>query len=164
MQRRDLQADELEQFVRLNNLAVPHVNELSVASASALLDEASFAWALVDAGELAGVLIVFGPGASYQSENYRWFSNKYQQFAYVDRIVIAESHRGSGLGRQFYQALIESCGETSVPRICCEVNLLPPNPGSSAFHQQMGFVSVGTQVTGAGASEKQVDLLVKELA
>jgi predicted GNAT superfamily acetyltransferase len=27
--------------------------------------------------------------------------------------------------------------------LCCEVNLVPPNPGSLAFHERLGFAACG---------------------
>lgn len=36
-------------------------------------------------------------------------------------------------------------------RFCCEVNFLPPNPGSDAFHARLGFSEVGRGVLYGGS-------------
>ena len=50
-------------------------------------------------GSLAGFLITFREGLDYDSENYAWFSSHYDQFLYVDRIVVENDYQGGGIGR-----------------------------------------------------------------
>jgi hypothetical protein len=45
--------------------------------------------------------------------------------------------------------------------LCCEVNLVPPNPDSMDFHLHVGFRQVGTLETSGGA--KKVAMLVKKI-
>ncbi|MEL6480747.1 MAG: GNAT family N-acetyltransferase [Pseudomonadota bacterium] len=119
------------------------------AEATSYLDQP--AWrALVGASYLAlapdsadALLIAFGPRASYQSPNYRWFSKRYEKFLYVDRIVVSAEARGRGYARALYAALADAAVENGMERILCEVNRVPPNPGSDAFHERLGFVEVG---------------------
>lgn len=112
---------------------------------------------MVDAGgSVAGALIAIGPGAEYASPNYQWFSAEYDDFVYVDRIVVEESHRGVGFGRAFYDWLQ---ARLDPPRITCEVNEIPPNPRSMAFHEALGFERVGTLSHG---SSEAVALLCRE--
>ncbi|MEL7137862.1 MAG: GNAT family N-acetyltransferase [Pseudomonadota bacterium] len=89
------------------------------------------------------LLIAMAPEAAYQSPNYHWFSERYQRFLYVDRIVVAASARGKGYARALYAALAEAAKEAGQERIVCEVNRVPPNPGSDAFHDRLGFIEVG---------------------
>lgn len=161
MEIQDLGQGDLKELVRINNLALPHVNELDEGSAADIIAQASFAIKVLQGGKFAGFLLGLEPGQAYASLNYRWFCDRYDQFAYVDRIVVSEECRGSGVGQALYEALMSFCRARSIPRITCEVNIEPPNPGSLAFHHQFGFVSAGTQRTEGGA--KEVDLLVLEL-
>lgn len=96
-------------------------------------------------------LIGMFPGASYESENYRYFEAGGSDSLYVDRIVVAESVRGSGIGRLLYEAVFMLAREQSRSEITCEVNLDPPNPESLAFHARFGFTRVGEQSTKGGA-------------
>ncbi|MEM9764523.1 MAG: GNAT family N-acetyltransferase [Pseudomonadota bacterium] len=119
------------------------------AEATSYLDPP--AWqALVGASYLAlapssadALLIAFGPKAEYQSPNYQWLSDRYEKFLYVDRIVVSAEARGNGYARALYAALADAAWENGLERIVCEVNRVPPNPGSDAFHERLGFVEVG---------------------
>jgi predicted GNAT superfamily acetyltransferase len=93
--------------------------------------------------------------------NYAWFTARYDSFAYVDRIVVAEHARGIGLGRRFY-AELEEFARSRAPWILCEVNTRPRNEVSLAFHERLGFEAVGEQDTEEG--RKRVVMLRKAVA
>jgi hypothetical protein len=38
--------------------------------------------------------------------------------------------------------MLAAC-EAGYTRVCCEVNVEPPNPGSDAFHANLGFEEIG---------------------
>lgn len=146
---------EAAAILALNNGALPHVNELDAAALMALLERAEAAFTAWRDETVAGFLVAFGPGAAYDSPNYRWFDARYDDFLYVDRIVVAEAGRGLGIGRGLYRAAFERADRRP---LCCEVNLRPPNAASLRFHQGLGFREVGRQQTDGGA--KEVTLLV----
>ena len=101
--------------------------------------------------ELAAFLIAIREGQPYDSENYVWFSEKYPQFLYIDRIVIDEPFRAAGLGRALYQAVKDRAIETGVKVVTCEVDTIPYNETSLKFHEAMGFREVGEQIIRGGA-------------
>ncbi len=101
-------------------------------------------------GELAAFLIAIREGQPYDSENYVWFSEKYPQFLYIDRIVIDEPFRAAGLGRALYQAVKDRAIGTGVKVVTCEVDTIPYNETSLKFHEAMGFAEVGQQVIRGG--------------
>ncbi|HEX6249206.1 MAG TPA: GNAT family N-acetyltransferase [Nocardioidaceae bacterium] len=92
-------------------------------------------------GEFGGFVITFAPGTSYDSENYRWFSERYDRFYYLDRIVLEPHHRRQGLGSFVYDELEHVA--RSYGRLTLEVNLVPRNDASLAFHARRGYVEVG---------------------
>jgi predicted GNAT superfamily acetyltransferase len=100
---------------------------------------------------------VLPPGASYGSMNYAWFSARYEDFVYLDRVAVAATHRGAGLGSALY-AEVER--RTRAPHFTLEVNLRPRNDGSLRFHARHGFVEVGQLETDYGA---RVSLMAKAL-
>lgn len=110
-----------------------------------LIDMAALTWVVDDdAGPAAGFVLLFEPGSTYDSPNYRWFEGRFDRFLYVDRVVVAEDRRGLGWGGRVYDAVAEEAVRRGSVRVTAEVNLEPPNPGSSRFHRRHGFEAVGT--------------------
>ncbi|MEL6767006.1 MAG: GNAT family N-acetyltransferase [Pseudomonadota bacterium] len=132
--------DTQETLRALNNANSEATSFLDTAGWEALIGMASLALAPANADAL---LIAFGPGAAYPSPNYRWHTERYERFLYVDRIVVSASARGRGYARALYAALADVARDQALERIVCEVNRVPANPGSDAFHDRLGFVEVG---------------------
>ncbi|WP_198415830.1 GNAT family N-acetyltransferase [Cryobacterium glaciale] len=143
---RSLVPADLPLLLALNNAAVPAVNELDARALATLVQHSHLALAVVhdDAADIAlGFAILFVAGADYESENYRWFSARSTDFLYVDRIVVADGHRGRGLGQVLYDTIFGAARRELLAEVLCEVNLQPRNPGSLAFHDRLGFTEVG---------------------
>lgn len=146
-------------ILALNEAAIPAVNRIDGATLADLHRQAA-ALIVARAGEtLAGFLLALDEGAEYGSLNFQFFRRRYDRFAYVDRIVVDPEFRGGGVGRQLYATLFAQTVEK--PRVTCEVNLEPPNPGSLDFHRSLGFEVVGEQDTEGGS--KRVALMVREM-
>ena len=136
----------------LNDAAVPAVSGLDLAGLIAHLPRCALAVVVDDeAGSPVAFLLALAPGSDYASENYRWFETHRPGSLYVDRIVVAPTVHGRGLGRLLYAAVSDRAGELGLAEITCEVNLEPPNPGSMAFHARLGFVQIGELDTKGGA-------------
>jgi predicted GNAT superfamily acetyltransferase len=109
-------------------------------------------------GEFAGFVITFGPGTTYDSANYRWFTQRLgDSFYYLDRIVLDDAFRRQGLGGFVYDEMERAA--SSYGRLALEVNLDPPNAASLAFHAARGYQEVGQITNGA----KTVALMTKEI-
>jgi predicted GNAT superfamily acetyltransferase len=52
--------------------------------------------------------------------------------------------RGRGYARLLYHDLFEHALRAGHERVACEVNSMPPNPESDAFHAALGFVEIGS--------------------
>lgn len=148
---RPLTSEDAPALVALNDAAHPAVPITTADEMRTLLELAGLALGLDRDGSLVGFVIAMHPGADYASENYRWFEERGVGHVYVDRIVVAESARGQGLGPVLYDAVFAEARRLGHPEVTCEVNLDPPNPGSLAFHARLGFVQVGTQATKGGS-------------
>ena len=156
---RDAVATDHAAVLALNNSAVPHVNELSTAAFAWIVAHAAYFRVAEDPAGLLGFVIALGPGHDYWSLNYQWFTARGGEFLYLDRIVVAEHARGAGVGRALYDD-IDRFATGRWPRITLEVNLRPPNPGSLAFHERLGFRRVGVREEEHGA--KAVALMERE--
>lgn len=157
---RDARDDDMEMLLQINNAAIPNVNPLDVPAMEHLRDQASYFRVAIDNDQLAGFLIALKPEADYHSQNFTWFRQQFEDFVYIDRVVVAKPFRGLGIGRVFY-ADIQSHAEQIAPMLTCEVNLEPRNDVSLLFHGTSGFHEVGQQMTEDGT--KRVSLLAKEL-
>ncbi|CAM3962589.1 GNAT family N-acetyltransferase [Kibdelosporangium persicum] len=156
-----LKPADAEMILDMNNAAVPNVNEATEAELAELIEMSELTVALRDGETVLGFVLTLPPGVDYGSENYRFFSERYDRFIYVDRIVVAEEARNRGIGVKLYDLISEYAAQHGIPRVLCEVNLEPPNPGSLRFHKRIGFVEVGQQRTKGGTY--LVSLLAKEL-
>lgn len=124
----------------LNDAHAAAVNALPPADFAALVGIAFRARMIAAAdGAPAAFLIALSHETPPQGPNHAWFLARHPRFAYVDRVVVADAWQGRGLGRVLYEDLAAEARAAGLPALCCEVNLDPPNPGSMAFHQKLGF-------------------------
>ena len=157
---RRLVTDDLEAVLALNGDNVPAVSAVDAPELARLVDLTSISLVAEVDDAFAGFCMVMPPGVDYASLNYGWFGAHaaelgYDDFAYLDRIVVDAGVRGKGIGAELYEAVEDSIAGT--PWLLCEVNLRPRNDGSLRFHQRLGFVEVGQQ-------ETPYDVLVSMLA
>lgn len=151
---------DLSAVLALNNESVPAVNELDAAEVARLAGLAQCALVAEVDGAFAAFCWVIGPGRPYASLNYRWFSERYEQFVYLDRIAVSPAFRRHGIGRGLYEELIRRFTGVQ-PVLLCEVNVRPLNEASLHLHEALGFVEVGRQDTDGGT--KTVSLLALAL-
>ena len=160
MQIIDVCPDDLDQVLRLNDDSVPHVSRIDSTQMEWFASNAQYFRVAQQEGKLAGFLIGLRPGLPYASPNYRWFSENYSDFGYVDRVAVAATARRMGVASRLYQDFAEFLPR-EVKVMTCEVNIRPPNESSMRYHEQHGFVCVATQETEGGT--KEVALLEKKL-
>ncbi|MET0999010.1 MAG: GNAT family N-acetyltransferase [Marmoricola sp.] len=145
MMLRPITAADHADVLSLNERNVELLAPLDEARLVQLLGWADQALVIDVDGGFAGFVITFASGSAYDGGNFGWFSERYGDFAYLDRVVIHEDFRRQGLGSQVYDELEATCGR---PLFALEVNIDPPNEGSLAFHHARGFVEVGQRVSG----------------
>ena len=144
---KSLATAELAPLLALNNA---HASELSLLTMGRLRELLDMAWLALAAEDGAAMLLAFAADAAYDNPNFRWFRERYASFVYIDRVVVAASARGRGLARALYEAALAHAAADGQSRLCCEVNLEPPNPASDAFHAALRFAAVGQATLGSG--------------
>lgn len=142
---RDVREHELDSVLALNNAAGPAILPLDAARLRRFYATAEYFRVAERDGNLAGFLLGFGPELQHDSDNFRWFGERYPSFFYIDRIVVASRRRGGGLGRAFY-ADVQSYAELRYPHLTCEVFLESGTDLALLFHGSFGFREVGQHV------------------
>ena len=148
-------------ILALNAESVHFLSPLDAARLQRLHAQAAYHRVVEHEDKVAAFLLAFREGAHYDSPNYRWFAQRYAQFLYIDRIVVAGVTRGLGFGAQLYDDILAFAAATNAARLTAEFDVEPPNPVSAAFHQRYGFREVGTQWI--GGDRKQVSLQARGL-
>jgi len=175
LELRTLSGDDVDLIVQataLNQANVPEVGPVDQAKMTSLVAMSWCSLAVVDTAVdtahdvLAGFCIVMEPGAPYTSVNYRWFAERYDDFVYLDRVAVHEAYRRQGVASLLYGDVERRAQGRSW--FTLEVNVIPPNLPSSAFHDRVGFTEVGQHDTGSypefGIEHVRVSLLAKPLA
>jgi predicted GNAT superfamily acetyltransferase len=137
---RSVTRGDLPAILALNNAHAVEVNALTAEALEALVAVAAHA-RLVDGCH--AFLIALSEHTPAQGPNHAWFLARHPAFLYIDRVVVSPAARGQGHARQLYDDLAASAAGRP---LCCEVNLEPPNPGSLAFHERLGFAPCGEAV------------------
>lgn len=126
----------------LNNAFAAETSYLDAGDWSRLVSQARVAMFSPTADAF---VLVLDQDADYDSPNFLWWKARRARFLYVDRVVVAATAQGRGLGRQLYTHAMEEARRLGFDRIVCEINIDPPNPGSVAFHTALGFAPAGEQ-------------------
>ena len=135
---------DLNQIWSINQENIPEVgNVANLERLNQLIDWSSHIL-VVREQEIAGFIILMRENQNYDSLNYDFFNSQNYPFLYVDRIAIKEGHRRQGLGKMIYEKTIDIANDLNLPT-CCEVNTIPRNGPSLAFHDNFGFKEVGTK-------------------
>lgn len=161
MQLRDAVAADLPVIHAINQANVPAVGDITLGELEWYFAKAAALRVAEIDGAVAGFLLALRPGLDYSSPNYAWFSARYADFHYIDRIAVGEQWRRRGIARALYTDVEAHARALSAPLLACEVNLRPRNDVSLAFHEEQGFIEVGQQDTDGG--NKTVVMLVRNL-
>ena len=164
MRIRRYRSADLAVLHHANQASVPGVSTETMEHLSRWIGLSTCFVAANAADQPLGFVTLIAPGTlAYPSDNLRWFETYAERtgksLIYVDRIAMLPEARGQGLGEALYTAAFNHF--SAMDEIGCEVNSLPPNPGSHRFHQRLGFQQIGEQVFVAG--EKSVTYYARPL-
>ena len=157
---RDVREHELDSVLALNNNAGLAILPLDTARLQRFFETAEYFRVAERDGNLAGFLVGFGAAAEHDSSNFAWFRERYPDFFYIDRIVVASRRRGGGVGRAFY-ADVQSYAELRYPHLACEVFLDHGADPALLFHGSFGFKEIGQNTMDQDGV--RASMLMKEL-
>ena len=136
---RDAEARDEDFILALNAACTPAVGDMSADDYRDIVGWAHRVLVAEAGGQSVGFMILIRPGSAYPSDNYGWFEEKFAHQLYVDRVAVANSARGLGVGRALYEEALRMAADLGEERVTAEVNEDPPNPESMAFHFKLGF-------------------------
>lgn len=145
----------------LNAANVPAVGPLDDDRVELFLTAAEAFWVASEQDRVVGLFVGLLAGHDYASPNYQWFGQRHERFAYVDRIALTPDARGSGLADAIYDRWEQFALAADAEVLCAEVNTVPPNPRSLAFHVRRGILPVA-EVAPYG-DDRRVAMLQKDL-
>jgi len=159
---RDYRSTDLETIHRINQGEVPAVGTETIDHLGEIAEQSTIALVGEVDDTIAGFCLVLAPDAAYDSVNYLWFSERYDDFIYLDRVAFPSEYQGRGFGRAMYTEVerLAAGRRPTASHLALEVNLRPRNEQSLAFHARLGFEHVGQQETDYGAL---VSLMAKPL-
>ncbi len=131
----------------LNNAFAAETSYLEAGDWSRLVAQSRVAVVVAPADAF---VLVLDQDAHYDSPNFLWWKERRDSFLYVDRVVVAATAQGRGLGRQLYAHAMDEARRLGFDRVVCEINIDPPNPRSVAFHTALGFKAAGEQHLASG--------------
>ncbi|HEY1838173.1 MAG TPA: GNAT family N-acetyltransferase [Rhizomicrobium sp.] len=140
---RDAGRSDWPTILALNEEAVHFLSPMDEALLAKFAEAARYLRVIDEDGALAAFLLAFRKGDDYAGTNFAWFAARFDDFLYVDRVVVAPAFRGRKLADVLYDDLETFARGTGVSRLTCEVNIAPPNPVSLRFHARRGFREVG---------------------
>ena len=164
----DYSDDMFDFILESNNINKPQVGFLKNDRLKLLINHANYLKVAKFNGELAGFLLCLPENKEYDSLNYQWVSKRYLNFVYIDRISVLPKFQNENIGSALYTDLICFSALEGYDTILCEVNIMPPNPGSIRFHKRFDFKECGSQFTEGGTLKSydysvEVQFLKREL-
>lgn len=159
---RAMRSDDVDAVLAINEAEVPAVGSVTRDALVRLVDQSVIAIVAAIDGEVGGFCLVVPPGEDYASTNYRWFSARYDDFVYLDRVAISPKYQRRGVGRALYGEVERLAVEArpTATDFLLEVNVRPRNDTSLAFHQELGFAEVDQRETNYGV---RVSMMAKPL-
>jgi uncharacterized protein len=139
------EAQHFPAILDLNEAFVEVLAPLSHGRLELLDSLASYHRVAVDGEQVMAFALAFGSAAGHDSVNFKWFAAAYPSFLYIDRVVVAGSRQGEGVGSRLYRDLFAFARREGYPVVTCEIDVDPPNPSSLRFHERFAFKEVGSQ-------------------
>lgn len=132
---RPIRQHDFDTILELNQNALEGVGQLDHEGLALLVKQADQALVCEDDGDVAGFVITLPPGSVYDSSRYDWFEARFDDYVYLDRIVVSLEHRRKGIASRLYDAV-----EGDLP-VALEV--YDTNEPSLEFHRRRGYLEVG---------------------
>lgn len=136
---REIEDRDIPDLLSLNQQYVHFLSALDREKFTQLKNICDLSVVAEESGQLAGFILGMTSGKDYSSLNYQWFNDRYENFLYIDRVVVSGAMQGRGVASQLYEYASSWALDRSLSRLLAEINIQPENPYSLSFHQKFGF-------------------------
>lgn len=149
---RRIKPDDYDFILGLNQDNIEVLSPMS-REKLAFLDAAAELSVVVDIDDSsAAFLFALRRGVNdYDLACYRWFSDRYPSFLYIDSIVIDKRYRHMGVGKRLYEMVFEHAKKIGAEFVAAGITTKPYNEKSLMFHRANGFAEVGELAVRDGA-------------
>jgi predicted GNAT superfamily acetyltransferase len=162
IETRAMSPTDAAQVLAINRAGQPGVAALEARELSRLLSPPHEHLVATRGTDVVGYLLAFHRDAPYEGEEFLAFRRLFSEpYLYVDQVAVGSRARNCGIGRRLYEEISSAALKKQVGLVCCEVNIVPANEPSLAFHQKLGFIPVTRLLT---RDARQVQLLARKLA
>ena len=93
---RSIEPTDLARILRINEANVPEVGSVDADRLAFIVAESPIALVADISDDVVGFCLVLAGGSTYDSVNYRWFTQRYDAFMYLDRVAVDSAARGRG--------------------------------------------------------------------
>jgi predicted GNAT superfamily acetyltransferase len=140
---RKAETKDFKRILELNEESVQFLSPMDMGKLEHLRSQSEMINVIEVDGIVEAFVLTLRQGKDYDSLSYIWFSDHYDSFLYVDRIVVSEKMQGKGLGQMLYKSVFDHAKKIGVPYIVADIYIDPPNTVSLNFHEKFGFEKVG---------------------
>ena len=95
---RDISRNDYDDIIRINESVVEHMNPINEERLEMLLGYSAYSKLAIIEGAIVGFVLAMRENQLYNNDNYRWFSDRYDTFLYIDRVAIYPGFEGKGIG------------------------------------------------------------------
>lgn len=141
MEIRALTDDDIDAVLALNEESVSSLAPMDATDLARFRSLTQHALVCELEGQVAAFAIAYAPGTEYDSPNYLWHADRFEDFLYLDRIAVGAAFRRRGIASAVYDAMEELA--TPHGRMVCEIYSNPRNDVSISFHESRGYREVG---------------------
>jgi predicted GNAT superfamily acetyltransferase len=141
VQIRAMTDDDVDDVLALNEESVEALVPMAASDLARYRGLTSHTLVCEAGGEVTAFAIAYPPATAYDSVNYLWHADRFDDFLYLDRIAVSTRHRRRGIATALYDAMEEVARDHG--RMVCEIYSDPPNDVSIAFHTSRGYREVG---------------------
>ncbi len=84
-------------------------------------------------------LLGISAGKTLENFSYLWFQTRFENFLFVERIVVDGNARRQGLATSMFMESLQWCREHRIESVVCQVYDRPPNHAGHALCKTLGF-------------------------